>query len=80
MSTFCTMATPATKTTWKAKQVKVNNPVESTTINTEWVFSASMLSEQDLGFLLSHIMQAIQMQHNRTNNSSKVANQQLDSQ
>jgi len=81
ISTFWTMATKATKNTQKGKRVKINNPIASMMTNTELVSSALMLTEQDLGFLLTCFMQAMQVQ-NQTNISptESTGNQKASSQ
>jgi len=81
ISTFRTMATKATKNTWKSKCVKINTPMASKTTDTELVFSASTLTEQDLGFLLTCLMQAMQMQNGQnTNTNESTSNQKAGSQ
>jgi len=44
--------------------------------NTESVFSASTLTEQDLGFLLTCLMQAMQMQNQPNNNTKESTSDQ----
>jgi len=69
VSTFCTMGTMTTKTTRKTKgKVTIPSTANTVTSGTDTTLSASTFSEQDINYILSHILQALQFQNN--NNSS----------
>jgi len=69
VSTFRTTGTTTTKTTRKTKgKVKIPSTANTVASGTDTTLSASTFSEQDINYILSRILQALQFQNN--NNSS----------
>jgi len=70
--TFRTMGTMQTQTTRKTKgKVQIPSAANTVASGTDTTLSASTLSEKDVNYLLSRIMQALQLQ-NTTNSTPKT--------
>jgi len=67
ISTFRMKGTTQTRTTHKSKgKVKLPTATNTVTSNTDTTLSGSTFTKKDISFLLSHIMQALQLQNNAT--------------